>query len=272
MIIPIKSKSEIEGFRNIGKITSKIFREIVSNIKVGITTNDLDCLTRDLCQKNNVKPAFLGYRNYPASLCTSLNNILVHGIPDNTILNKDDLLKLDFGAIDNDGFIGDVADSFIVGEVENSECPNELNELINITRSALSFGINESRCGSTLNDIQKAISSIICKFKFNYFDDKNNEFKFFNYTVPLEYGGHGISKNKLHDDPFIMNYICEQDNFVLKEGMIFAIEPMVIAGNNKLYILRDGWSVQSSGPCAHCEHTILINENGDPEILTKWRP
>lgn len=263
MIVPIKSKSEMDGFRNIGKITAKIFKEIVSNIKVGITTNDLDCLARDLCQKNSVKPVFLGYKNYPAALCTSLNDILVHGIPDDTILQKGDLLKIDFGAIDIDGFIGDVADSFIV------EGPDI--GLIEMTRSSLSFGISEMFSGNTLNEVQKAIWLTINKPMFRYFDYESNEFKSSNYTVPLEYGGHGVSRNKLHDDPFIMNYVCEQDNFVLRNGMVFAIEPMVIAGNNKLYVLKNGWSVQASGPCVHCEHTVLINENGEPEILTSWR-
>ena len=245
MIIYLKTQQEMEGFREAGKIAGEVLSILTSLALPGITTSELNKIAIDECNKRNVKPTFLGFNGFPAAICTSINHILVHGIPnDEYKLQEGDNITIDVG-ITKDGFIGDTADTIIVGK--------ETNDLVNSCRLALRNAIYKAKAGNKLMDIAAVISEI-AKFKF---------------SIPPEYGGHGINRNELHADPFVPNILSLRSDFSLRPGMIFAIEPMFIENeNSKTSVLSDGWSVLAQGMCAHCEHTILITEN-EPEILTR---
>jgi len=244
MIVYIKSKEEIEGFKKVGKISALIMEEILSKISPGITTSFLDSFARDLCKKHNVEPTFLGYREFPAAICASINNVMVHGIPNDIVLNEGDLLTIDIG-ISNNGYIGDTAETLCVGMSDS--------ELILSCREALAEGIKQAKSGNKLSDISKVIFKV-AKHKFQ---------------IPNFYGGHGIDRGILHSAPFVSNVPDYNSDMMLRDGMIFAIEPMFIDSvSNKTYVDKDGWSVISEGISAHCEHTILISGN-EPTVLTR---
>lgn len=241
MIVYIKSKEEIEGFKNAGRITGQILKELLNSVKVGITTKYLDDLAKKLCKKYDVIPTFLNYNGFPSAICSSVNNTLVHGIPNDKLLQKDDIITIDFGAT-KDGFIGDTAETISIGKHY---------EIIDYCRNSLINGIKMAKEGNKLSDISLEISKNSGKYK-----------------IPTVYGGHGISRYKLHDHPFVPNIVNYINDITLKNGMVIAIEPMLIDSiSNFTTVLDDKWSVVCSGLTAHCEHTILIN-NDNPIILT----
>lgn len=241
MIVYLKTNEEIEGFKRAGKFASDLLAFLLDKVEVGIDTNYLDTLARQKCKELGVNPAFLGYEGYPAAICTSVNNILVHGLPNNIPLQCGDIVGIDVG-VEIGGFIGDTADSV---------CVNGESELINKCREALVVGIAAATPGNYLNDIGKAI------------EKKSKPFK-----IPKEYGGHGIDRWKMHAAPFVSNFSDVDGNIKLRPGMILCIEPMIVDGNAKTSVTSDKWSVKVGGPSAHCEHTILITE-ADPIILTR---
>lgn len=245
MIIYLKDKKEIEGFKKAGKIAAEIMTILLENVKEGTTTNQLNEIAILECEKRKVKPAFLGHEGFPAAICASPNNVLVHGVPDDVPLKNYDLLSIDIG-VDVDGFIGDTAETISVGE--NLE--NDL--LILACQQALLAGIGFARAGNQLSEIGKAVSAISRAKK---------------YAMPTGYGGHGINRGQLHADPFVANDPEGYEDVMLRPGMVIAIEPMFINGDPSTRTLEDEWTVTTGGKAAHCEHTILITEK-DPVVLT----
>lgn len=249
MIIYLKSKEEIDGFKEVGSISGKILNSILKEIKSGIKTKHLDEVARAECQRHNVSPAFLGYHGFPAAICVSINETLVHGIPGDYVIKEGDVVSIDFGAM-LDGFIGDTAETIRVGEfiVEGFQ-----PDVIWCCRCCLNTVINDYCIA------EKKLSQM-CDYIFKYSRDNG-------FSVPMEYGGHGIDRNKLHAYPYIPCHAINIEDVVLKPGMVLAIEPMFIKGKGETRILEDRWTVQTDGISSHCEHTILITEE-KPIILT----
>ena len=247
MLVYIKNKQEIEGFKKAGKLTAKILSTILNNVHEGIDTFELDQIARRECDSLGVNPVFLGYKGFPAAICASNNRILVHGTPDRSILRTGDILSIDIGT-EIDGFIGDSAETVVVGK---DSC-----KIIDTCRQALASAISQAKAGNRLNDIGGAIYKVARKH---------------NFSIPTEYGGHGIGRFALHAEPYVSNFPdrIDEENIKLRPGMILAIEPMMIdATSGETSVLEsDKWSVLAKGIAAHCEYTILITEDF-PIILT----
>jgi methionyl aminopeptidase len=245
MIVYLKTKKEIEGFKRAGEMAGLILHELLQAIEPEITTLDLDKMARHKCEEYKVEPTFLGYEGFPWAICASNNEVVVHGCPNNEKLKEGDVLSIDFGAT-LDGFIGDTAETIIVGEKND---PNS-ELLVNECRFALSKAIEKAVIGNKLNDISESI--------FNGTRD---------FNVITNYGGHGLDRYNMHATPFVPNKPDSNGNFSLKVGMILALEPMYTMGDSNTSVADDNWSVIVGGKSAHCEHTILITENG-PLVLT----
>ena len=259
-MIQVKTYKEIEIMKEGGKILAEILMELSGAVKPGITTNDLEKLARELVLSYGVKPSFLGYNGYPAALCTSVNDEIVHGVPSDRILKNGDLLKLDMGVL-HKGFHTDSAVTVVVGEDDNEKSASAQNELwrdkgrlINVTKTALDIGISKAKVGNTLGDIGSAIQRYVEENGFN---------------VARDLVGHGIGK-KLHEEPQVLNYGKEGIGPELIEGMVIAIEPMVVTGSWKIKNNKDGlcFVTKDGGLAAHFEHTVAVTKGG-PEILTK---
>ena len=240
MIVYLKSNEEIEGFKIAGQITGEVLSAVLSKIEPGISTEQLNQVALSECKKRNVKPAFLGQYDFPAAICASVNKCLVHGLPNSRPLAEGDLVSIDLG-INYNGFIGDSAETVVVGK--------EPSDIIINCRESLYNAIQKALPTNKLNDISKIISSSA------------------RYSIPLGYGGHGIDVDNLHSAPFVSNFE-EEDDISLYPGMIFAIEPMLIDGSETTVVSEDGFSVIADGLTAHCEHTIVITED-KPIILTE---
>lgn len=250
-MITIKSKNEIGQMRESGRIAAKILNEVKNAVKVGITTNELNILAEELIKKNNVISAFKGYDGFPASLCTSVNDIIVHGLPNDKRLEKGDVVGLDFGVIYN-GWYSDLAETVLV-EGKSTEISHEARHLIKVTKKALRLGIKKARPGVTTGDIGNTIQ--------RYVESES-------YNVVRGLVGHGIGK-KLHEDPHVPNFGQRGKGAELKAGMVIAIEPMVVMGKADLRLHKDKFSYISSHKylTAHFEHTVAITEKGN-EMLT----
>jgi methionyl aminopeptidase len=246
MIIYIKSKEEIDAFRFVGKETARIINILIQHIKIGNTGNNIDELAREECKKINAQPAFLNYNGFPAAICFSKNNTMVHGIPDDSYIEPNDIISIDFG-LEIDGFIGDVAKTIVAGDdIKN-------NQLKHACDKALSAAIEKVAPNNKLCEIGKTIYKIA----------KENKF-----LVPESYGGHGIDRFNMHMPPFIPNYYYEPASVTLRPGMILAIEPMFInSSSNVVQVAKDKWSVIANGNTAHTEHTVLVTNEGC-DILT----
>jgi len=242
MIVYLKTKEEIEGFKKAGKFAGQVLQKLIYEVAVGKTTNELDKLAREECERLGAKPAFLGYSGYPAAICASNNSTLVHGFPNDIPLKSGDVLSIDVG-VDVDGFIGDTAETIIVGNPSDQE-PKAI-ELVTSCQIALHQAIALSKQGMKLSDVSKEIF---------------NEAKRNGYSVPFEYGGHGIDRHVLHAAPFVPNVPDEAHDIKLRAGMIIAIEPMFILGKDpSTKVAEDGWGVNVNGLAAHCEHTVLVD-------------
>ena len=276
-MINLKTQKEIEVMKEGGKILAKILKELTKAVKPGITTQDLEKLARELVFKFRAKSAFLNYNGYPAALCTSLNDEIVHGVPSNRKLVKGDLLKLDTGALCK-GFYTDSAVTVLVGGVPlevaspRSSGPAPLararlltgwpfdkqtllkKKLVKITRESLEIGIKEARLGKTIGDIGSVIQKYVEKHGFN---------------IVRDLVGHGIGR-ELHEEPQVPNYGKSGEGIHLKPGMVIAIEPMVVTGDWKIKDGPDGFvfNTKDGGLAAHFEHTIAITEKG-PLVLTR---
>ena len=233
--------------RQSGKILAKIMQKLREFIRAGISTQEIDRLAEELVCKENAIPAFKGYKGFPANICTSINEEIVHGIPGERRLKNGDIISLDLG-INYKGYFSDAAITLAVGRVEP-----RTKKLIEVTKTALSEGIKQARIDNHLSDISCAIQSYV---------EKNG------FSVVREFVGHGIGL-KLHEEPEIPNFGRPQQGPILKEGMVFAIEPMVNMGTWESKILDNGWTAVTKDGLAssHFEHTVAITENG-PAILT----
>jgi len=247
-MIPLKSEKEIQMLRNSGLILSKVLRELEKSVKAGVSTRQIDTLAEKLVLARGASPAFKGYKGFPATVCTSINEEIVHGIPSERILKEGDIIGLDLG-VNFQGYFSDAAITLPVGKV-----PAKIKKLIDVTKTALAEGIKEARVGSHLLDISSRIQKYV----------ESNRF-----SVVRQFVGHGIGLN-LHEEPEIPNFGQANHGPLLKEGMVLAIEPMVNLGGWESEILENGWTAVTKDrlPSAHFEHTVAITAKG-PEILTK---
>ncbi len=244
----IKSFQEREKIRATGRIIAAILAELRDAVRPGITTADIDRLCVEALKRHGAKSSALGYRGYPASLCTSVNEEVVHGIPGKRVLQEGDVVTLDFAA-SYQGWHADSAITVPVGQVTPDKA-----RLLKVTEEALYRGIAAARGGNRLHDIAHAVQQHVEQAGF---------------SVVRLYSGHGVGRS-MHEDPQVLNYVeSSYPNSVLKPGLVLAIEPMVIMGRPETRQLADGWTVVSAdGTCAaHFEHTVAITE-GEPEILT----
>jgi methionyl aminopeptidase len=251
-MIFLKSAEDIDKMRAASKVVLNVLERLKEEVKVGISTWDLDRIAEEVSRKEGATPAFKGYRGYPASVCFAINDEVVHGIPSKSRILKDsDIISMDFGAY-LDGFYGDSAITVPVGK------GSVLAErLLRVTKDSLHRGIEMARPGNSLFDISHAIQVCVEKEGF---------------SVVRAFVGHGIGR-KLHEDPQVPNFVPENGNWgkgiKLKAGMVIAIEPMVNVGRPDVRVLSDGWTaVTVDGTLsAHFEHTVAILEDG-PSILT----
>ncbi|MCS6949447.1 MAG: type I methionyl aminopeptidase [Armatimonadota bacterium] len=247
-MIILKSPAEIEKIRSAGRVLARILRTLGESITPGVTTTaDLDALARLLAKEAGARPAFKGYMGYPAHICTSVNNQVVHGLPSGRVLMPGDIVSIDMG-IELDGYYADAAITVPVGEVST-----EAQRLLDITRQALYVGIDQARVGNRIGDIASAIQRFVEKH---------------GYSVVRELVGHGVGR-KIHEDPPVPNFGKPGRGTVLREGMTLAIEPMVNQGKPQVVCLPDKWTfVTEDGKLsAHFEHTVAITRKG-PLILT----
>jgi methionyl aminopeptidase len=246
--IEIKSSQELAIMQEAGSILAKITAELVQHVAPGLTTGELDRIARTLIERKGVKAAFLGYRDFPAAICASINKEVVHGIPSSQKLVRGDLLKIDIG-IYHQGFCADQAVSVPVGKISE-----EASRLVAVTEEALYRGIEAAQEGNRLGDISWSIQS--------YVEPQG-------FSVVRQYTGHGIGR-KMHEPPQVPNFGKPGTGPRLRAGMTLALEPMVNAGGWKTITLDDGWTVvtEDGSLSAHFEHTIVITDNG-PRILTQ---
>lgn len=243
-----KSPAEIEAMKEAGRISAKVLREVGARVQPGVSTLELDRFAESLIRFEGAIPAFKGYGGFPGSICASVNNQIVHGIPsENVILQEGDILSVDTGAI-IDGWVGDNAWTYAVGKISA-----EKQQLLDITEKCMWAGLDAARVGNRLGDIGAAIQEIA-------------EAK--GYGVVREYVGHGIGRN-MHEDPNVPNYGRRHTGIRLEAGMVFAIEPMINIGTPETMQMADGWLVCTAdgSASAHFEKTVAITEDG-PVILT----
>ncbi len=248
MAIKVKSAGEIEKMRTAGKILADVHEELHKIIKPGITTYDINTAADEIIRSYGCEPSFLNYEGFPASVCVSVNNEVVHGIPNSQrFINEGDIVSIDAG-VKYQGFHSDAARTWAVGEISE-----EAARLIKITQESFFEGIKMARAGNHLNDICKAISAYVLKNGF---------------SVVRDLTGHGIGEN-LHEKPMVPNYPMRFRGPKLVPGMTLAIEPMVNAGGYAVYWDDNDWTVLTADDSlsSHYENTILITE-GEPEILS----
>lgn len=249
-MISIKSRHEVEKMRVAGKITGLALVEIAKHIKPGVSTAQLDKIAFDFIKKHGAEPSFLNYNGYPASICASINDAVVHGIPGKDIILKEgDIISIDVGAY-KDGYHGDAARTYAVGRISN-----EAQRLIDVTKQSFFEGIKHAVHGGRLGDISSAVQKFV---------EENG------YSVVRDLVGHGIGRN-MHEDPSVPNYGHAGKGVRLSAGMALAVEPMVNAGEYDVCVLDDDWTVvtEDGTLSAHYENTIVITR-GEPEILTLY--
>ena len=251
-MIYIKTKKEIDFIKESCRIVAETLRLVGSNAKAGVTTFELDQIAEDYIRSNDAIPAFKGYSQgglpgFPGSICTSLNDAVVHGIPGSVKLVEGDIVSLDVGVLKNN-YYGDAAITVAVGKISDTK-----KKLLEVTEKSLYLGIEQAKSGNKVHDISSAVQEYV----------EQNDF-----SVVRDLCGHGVGKF-LHEDPAVPNFGKKGTGPKLKDGMTIAIEPMVNAGNYEVKTASDSWTVLTldGSPSAHFEHTILI-VNDSPEILT----
>lgn len=251
-MILIKSKKEIDYIRESCRIVAETLQLLKSNVRPGITTLELDKIAEDYIRSNNAVPAFKGYSQgnapgFPGSVCSSVDDEVVHGIPSSRILKDSEIVSLDIGVLKN-GFYGDAALTVAVGNISD-----EKKKLMDVTERSLQLGIEQAVAGNKVHDISNAVQTYV---------EANG------FSIVRDLCGHGVGKF-LHEDPSIPNFGRKGTGPKLKNGMTLAIEPMVNAGKYDVITANDGWTILTAdgSTSAHFEHTILINNNL-PEILT----
>lgn len=247
MMIGIKNERELAAMRKAGRVTAQVLEVLRASVKAGMKTSELDAIAEKEVHARGGRASFKGYNGYPASLCVSINDEIVHGIPGGRVIKEGDVVSLDFGAIIDD-YQGDSAVTIIVGQAGLLA-----SKLVEATREALMAGINAARAGGHLGDISYAIQQ--------YGESRG-------FGIIREYTGHGIGKH-MHEDPLVPNFGRAGTGPGLKAGMTLAIEPMFTTGGWRTVVGADRWLVSTADGslAAHFEHTIAIS-NGQPEILT----
>ena len=248
-MVSIKSPREIELMDIAGSIVARVHKKMKEVIKPGISTLELDRIAEKVIRDNDATPSFKNYQGFPSAICASINDTLVHGIPNHTILKDGDIITIDVGACYK-GYHGDSGWTYTVGEVKD---PKVL-ELLKVTEESLYLGLAQAKPGNHVGDIANAIQTYVESFGF---------------SLPEDYTGHGIGRS-VHEDPYVPNVGKPGTLQLLKKGMCIAVEPMVFMGKADCYTLADGWGVKSKDHswAAHYEHTITITDDGC-KILTK---
>jgi len=248
-VIIVKSPREIEQLKKSNTIVAEVIQELSKRVAPGVMTRELDQVAEEIILSKGAVPAFKGYRNYPATLCVSINEEVVHGIPGPRTLREGDIVSIDVG-VNLRGYFGDAAITFPVGEIDQGA-----KRLLEATEKALHIGIEMARVGNRLHDISHAIQIWV----------ESNGF-----SVVRDFVGHGIGRN-LHEEPQIPNFGSPGKGPRLEKGMVFALEPMVNEGSYEVKILSDGWTVVTTDGkrSAHFEHTIAITD-GEAEILSTF--
>lgn len=251
-MIYIKTKKEIDFIRDSCRIVAETLRLVANNVRPGVETIELDRIAEEYIFSNNAKAAFKGYSqagsyDYPASICVSIDDEVVHGIPGNRVLKEGEIVSIDVGVLKN-GYFGDAALSVAVGKISPDK-----QKLLDVTEKSLYEGIKEATLGNRVHDISFAVQKYVEAHGF---------------SIVKDLCGHGVGKF-LHEEPAVPNYGVRGTGPKLKKGMTIAIEPMVNTGTYKVKTAKDGWTVltQDGLPSAHFEHTVLVS-NGSPEILT----
>lgn len=247
-MIILKSPEEIEKIAQACLIVAKTIDAVEKMVRPGLTTLEIESFADDFIGLHGGLPAFKGYRGYPASICTSVNNEVIHGIPSKRVLKEGDILGIDLGVY-KDGFYGDGAVTVPVGEIGP-----DLQKLIRVTEEALYAGIENARVGNRVSDISHSIQKHVESHGF---------------SVVRSFVGHGVGR-QLHEEPQIPNFGPPGRGPRLREGMTLAIETMVNAGGHEVFVLDDGWTAVTvdGRPSAHFEHTVLVTSDG-PRVLTK---
>ncbi|MBP7055510.1 MAG: type I methionyl aminopeptidase [Candidatus Omnitrophica bacterium] len=246
-MIILRNADEIKAIRNAGRITARTLEKLSGSVRPGITTKELDDIAGIEIRSLGGVPAFKGYRGFPANICTSINEVVVHGIPSKRVLEEGDIISIDVG-VGCDGYFADAAVTVGVGEIAP-----DARSLIEVTRASLYEGLAKARAKNRLSDISSAIQQ--------YAESKG-------FSVVRSFVGHGIG-TKIHEDPEIPNFGKSGTGPRLDRGMVLAIEPMINAGTYEVMICEDGWTaVTADGSLsAHFEHTVVITDS-DVEILT----
>jgi methionyl aminopeptidase len=247
-MITIKTNEDLKKMREAGRIVAMTHEELKKHIVPGITTKELDSIAEKFIRKQGATPSFKGLYGFPASVCISVNEVLVHGIPGKYALKEGDIVTIDIGACYK-GFHGDSAWTYPVGNISE-----EAKRLLEVTEASLYYGLNQAKVGNRITDISHAIQTYV---------------ESFGYSVPRDYTGHGIGR-EVHEDPIVPNFGVPNRGPQLKKGMTIAVEPMVNAGLKETRVLNDDWTVVTADGklSAHFEHTVVITENGY-EIFTK---
>ncbi len=250
-MVILKTPEEIELMRESALIVSKTLGVLAKEIKPGITPLYLDKLAEEFIRDHGAEPGFLGYNGFPNSLCMSLNEAVVHGIPTDKPLENGDIISIDCGTVKN-GFYGDHAYTFEVGEVSP-----DVKKLLEVTKASLYAGIKAFKKGNRVGDIGHAIQTYV---------QENGD----NYGIVRELVGHGLGKS-MHEDPMVPNYGKRGRGKKLKDGLVLAIEPMVNLGTHRVVQLPDGWTIISADrkPSAHFEHDVAL-VNGKPQLLSTF--
>ena len=249
-MIYLKTDEEIELLRAANQIVARTLAEVAKVIAPGVTTLKLDTIAEEYIRSQGAVPGFKGYGGFPGTLCVSVNENVVHGIPSNYALRDGDIVSVDCGAV-KDGYNGDSTYTFCVGEVDE-----EVKRLLRTTKESLYIGIEHAVEGNRIGDIGHAIQE--------YCEKRG-------YGVVREMCGHGVGR-KLHEDPDVPNYGRKGTGPLIKNGMVIAIEPMINMGSKNIVIERDGWTTRTKDrkPSAHYEHTIAIH-HGKPDILSSFQ-
>ena len=249
-MIRLKNKKDIEGIRESGRILSRTFDHIDAKIEPGTTTKEIDQAAYDFIVSQGAQPAFLGHQDYPASVCASVNQVVIHGIPDSRKLESGDILSLDLGVV-FEGYISDAARTYGIGKIAD-----DARHLLEVTFECLERAIAQVVLGKRVHDISRAV-----------YEHANEN----GYGVVHQFCGHGVGFS-LHEEPQVPNYVSSGPNPRLKTGMVLAIEPMINLGSADVRILDDDWTVVTvdNSLSAHFEHTVVVTENG-PKILTDGR-
>jgi methionyl aminopeptidase len=246
-MVTLKSAREIETMRRSGKITATVLTELMQTAKAGMTTGDLDAIAEKGIRQRGGIPTFKGYHGYPATICASVNDEVVHGIPSDYVLQDGDLLSIDIGTT-LDGYVSDSAVTIPIGAISP-----DAQRLLAVTQECLMIGIEQMQRGNHLGDIGAAVQ---------------RHAESHGYGVVRELAGHGVG-TAMHEEPQVPNYGKAGTGIELRAGLVLAIEPMITLGDRKVEILKDGWTVVTADGklAAHFEHTIAVTEDG-PKILT----